>query len=135
MFVDGSMMSAARLNAFAPLHRTAPRLQRLEEIFVFHCSANAAEDEAELLAAMRSDPPAGGFVLDLAPLDAIDPSHLGSLVSIARYANRNAIALKLMNVRPGVEAFLRESNLLAVFAMCSPREVITLWCRSVRQRN
>jgi anti-anti-sigma regulatory factor len=135
MFADGSLMNGADWKAFVQANTPRSHVQKLGDTVVFQCSANAAEDETELLAAMRNELPQGGVVLDLARLDAIDPSHLGSLVSVAQFANRNAILLKLMNVRPCVEAFLRENNLLAVFAMCSPREAISLWCRSVRQRN
>jgi anti-anti-sigma regulatory factor len=111
---------------------TDPRMQRVDDTLIFQWSRHAAADEAELLATLRSEAQASALVIDLAPFDSIPASSLGTLVVAAREAARNAIRLKLMNVRPGVEAFLRENNLLSVFEMCSPREAITLWCRSVR---
>ena len=133
MFVDGSMFEAtATLQALAQINAQRAPMRKLGETLVFQWSRNPAADEAELIAAMRSESPAGGMVLDLAQFESIDPSRLGTLVTAAREAARNAIRLKLMNVRPGVEAFLRENNLLAVFEMCSPREVLTLWCQAAR---
>lgn len=109
-----------------------PRMQRIGDTLVFQWSHHAGADEAELLTTLRSEAQASALVIDLAPFDSIGPSRLGTLVAAAREAARNAIRLKLMNVRPGVESFLRENNLLSVFEMCSPQEVLTLWCRSVR---
>jgi len=132
MFIERS-----RVHATAPARALAqtdtdPRMQRVDDTLIFQWSRHAAADEAELLATLRSEAQASALVIDLAPFDSIPASSLGTLVVAAREAARNAIRLKLMNVRPGVEAFLRENNLLSVFEMCSPREAITLWCRSVR---
>jgi anti-anti-sigma regulatory factor len=133
MFIDGSIFEATTsLQALAKINASRTHMQKLGDTFVFQWSRSAAADEAELIAAMRSESPAGGMVLDLAQFESIDPSRLGTLVTAAREAARNAIRLKLMNVRPGVEAFLRDNNLLAVFEMCSPHEVLTLWCRAAR---
>jgi anti-anti-sigma factor len=133
MFIDGSIFEAnTTVQAMAQIHASRSHMQKLGETLVFHWSRSASADEAELIAAMRSESPAGGMVLDLAQFESIDSSRLGTLVAAAREAARNAIHLKLMNVRPGVEAFLRENNLLAVFEMCSPREVLTLWCQAAR---
>ncbi|HWK31916.1 MAG TPA: STAS domain-containing protein [Terriglobales bacterium] len=132
MFADRTRLEAAvGLNAFAQMD-TDPRMQRIGETLVFQWSHHAGADEAELLATLRSEAQATSLVLDLAPFESIGPSRLGTLVAAAREAARNAIRLKLMNVRPGVEAFLRENNLLSVFEMCTPQEVLTLWCRAVR---
>ena len=133
MLGGGSIFSAVTLGALARSGTPPSHFEKFGEVFLFACSANASEDEAEVIAAMRNESRGAQFVLDLAQLETIDPSRLGSLVAIARQANRDAVSLKLMNVRPGVEAFLRENNLLAVFAICSPQEAISLWCRSVRQ--
>ena len=132
MFADRTRPEAAAgLNAFAQMD-TDPRMQRIGETLIFQWSRHAVADEAELLATLRSEAQATSLVLDLAPFESIGPSRLGTLVAAAREAARNAIRLKLMNVRPGVEAFLRENNLLSVFEMCPPQEVLTLWCRAVR---
>jgi len=131
MFIERTRVPAAAASALAQADMD-PRMQRVDDTLIFQWSRHAAADEAELLATLRSEAQARALVIDLAPFDSIPASSLGTLVVAAREAARNAIRVKLMNVRPGVEAFLRENNLLSVFEMCSPREAITLWCRSVR---
>jgi anti-anti-sigma regulatory factor len=132
MFIERSRVHATAPAGALAQTDTDPRMQRVDDTLIFQWSRHAAADEAELLATLRSEAQASALVIDLAPFDSIPASSLGTLVVAAREAARNAIRLKLMNVRPGVEAFLRENNLLSVFEMCSPREAITLWCRSVR---
>ncbi len=132
MLMDRSRIeTAVELSTLAQVD-TDPRMQRVDDTLIFQWSHHTAADEAELLATLRSEAQANALVIDLAPFDCIPASRLGTLVAAAREAARNAIRLKLMNVRPGVEAFLRENNLLSVFEMCSPHEVLTLWCRAVR---
>lgn len=131
MFVDRTRLEATATPRLAHVQADA-RMHRVDDTLIFQWSHHAGTDEAELLAVLRSEAQANALVIDLAPFDSIGHSGLGTLVAAAREAARNAIRLKLMNVRPGVESFLRENNLLAVFEMCSPREAITLWCRTVR---
>ena len=132
MFVDRTRLEATAAPRTLAQTKAHARMHRVDDTLLFQWSHHAGADEAELLAALRSEAQANALVIDLAPFDSIGHSGLGTLVAAAREAARNAIRLKLMNVRPGVEAFLRENNLLSVFEMCSPREAITLWCRTVR---
>jgi anti-anti-sigma factor len=89
------------------------------------------EDEENLLSAIRESSTATA-VLDLAQLRSLGAAGLGTLVLAASVAVAAGTRLRLMNVLPGVESFLRNNHLLDIFDMCSPREVITLWCRAVK---
>jgi anti-anti-sigma factor len=86
------------------------------------------DDEERLRSTISSHSRAGAVVLDLADVGVLDSAWLGALVTSAAHAVASVTQLKLMNVHPPVEAFLRQNNLLTAFEICSPAEVISLWC-------
>jgi anti-anti-sigma factor len=110
-------------------------MQTLGDVSVVQCGRTLGALEQELLRSAIQSAVTQTIVLDLARLGGIDSTGLGVLVTMARYATACSTRLKLMNVRPAVASFLNENNLLTVFEMCSPREVIAIWCRAVRHRS
>jgi anti-anti-sigma factor len=108
------------------------KIQRIGNVSVFHCSERVLDgDEEQLHSAISSQSRSGPVVLDLRELSVLDSAWLGTLMTAAACGVANGTQLKLMNLRPSVEAMLRQNNLLAAFEICSPTEVIALWCRAM----
>ena len=107
-------------------------VQRIGNISVFRCVENMSDDDVERLSSAISSHSRGGeIVLDFAEVSVLDSVWLGTLVTAAACATASGTRLRLMNVRPPVEAVLDQNNLLSAFDICSPNEVVTLWCHAV----
>jgi anti-anti-sigma factor len=105
-------------------------IEALAAVSVCSVEKVISQDEESMRSTIQSAE-SDTVVLDFAQVDCMDSSRLGMLVAVARYASARGTQLKLMNLHPEVFAVLKQNNLFEVFEICSPREVINLWCRAV----
>jgi anti-anti-sigma factor len=129
-------MTTLRLTNVPSAEPLTQRTQRIGNVSVFRCSGEIGYDEEEQLrSAISNQSRSGSLVLDFAEARVLDSTWLGALVTAAAHATASGVQLKLMNLHPSVEAVLRQNNLVAAFEICSPAEVISLWCAALRSRN
>jgi len=112
------------------------RLQKLDEITIFHCIGRFVYgSEDALWAAFSRLHGLRLAVLDLAGVTAMDAAGLGLLVALQKRAKKNGVDFRLLNLTPWIEDLLKLTNLRSVFVVCSVAEMFGLLCRAWSQTS
>ena len=107
-------------------------IHNLGDVAIFECKGRLTIEGGDLLRnAVLAQPYLQRVVLDLKEIRDIDAAGLGMLASLRGYAKATGTELKLMNLTPRVEKALNLTGLKPVFAICSARDMIDLWCRAL----
>jgi len=109
-------------------------IHNLGDVTIYRCAGRIVFGyEDRVLSAVRKQPGVRIAVLDLAEVTAIDAAGIGMLVSLRKWAEKTGMALKLMNLTPRVEDVLELFHLRPAFEICSVREMLDLFCRSLHE--
>ena len=107
-------------------------IHNLGDVAVFECAGRITVEAGEALrSAVLRQPFVQLVVLDLKDVTGIDAAGLGVLAGLRSWSKASGTELKLMNLRPRVEKVLELTGLKALFAICSARDMLDLWCRSL----
>lgn len=105
-------------------------IHELDDIAVFECKGRLTLESVKALSeAVMSHPPVPVAVLDLKQISQVDAAGVGALASLWTWAQSAGTELKLMNLTPRVARVLDLTGLRPAFTICSPRDVLDLWCR------
>jgi anti-anti-sigma factor len=105
-------------------------IHELDEIAVFECKGRLTLEGAKTLRdAVMAHPRVPVAVLDLKQISQVDAAGVGALASLWNWAQTAGTQLKLMNLTPRVTRVLDLTGLRPAFTICSPRDVLDLWCR------
>jgi anti-anti-sigma factor len=107
-------------------------IHNLGDVAVFECAGRITVEGGDALRkAVLRQPYIQLVVLDLNEISDIDAAGLGVLASLRSWSKASGTELKLMNLRPRVEKLLELTGLKPLFAVCSARDMLDLWCRSL----
>lgn len=107
-------------------------IHNLGDVAIFECAGRITVEGGEALRkAVLRQPYVQMVVLDLNEISDIDAAGLGVLASLRSWSKAGGTELKLMNLKPRVERVLELTGLKSVFAACSARDMLDLWCRAL----
>jgi anti-sigma B factor antagonist len=107
-------------------------INNLGDVAIFECKGRMTVEGGDALRnAVLCQAYVQQVVLDMKEIRDIDAAGLGVLASLRGWAKATGTELKLMNLTPRVEKVLALTGLKGVFAICSAREIIELWCRAL----
>ncbi len=107
-------------------------IHNLGDVAIFECAGRITVEGGEALrTAVLRQPFVELVVLDLKEITGIDAAGLGVLASLRSWSKASGTDLKLMNLKPRVEKVLDLTGLRPLFAVCSARDMLDLWCRTL----
>jgi anti-anti-sigma factor len=107
-------------------------INNLGDVAIFECKGRMTVESGDALRnAVLRQPYVQTVVLDMKEIRDIDAAGLGVLASLRGWAKGTGTEVKLMNLPPRVEKVLALTGLKTVFAICSARDIIELWCRAL----
>jgi anti-anti-sigma factor len=87
-----------------------------------------AGEEAMLLDAVTEAEPGTSLILDLAMVEDVDASGLGTLVEIHRISEIRGVDLSMVNLRPSVEQMIYLTGLHGVLPIAGQRHLCRAAC-------